>query len=339
MGKALLKSAYEHFTKYQAWLDRQPLSEHSKRAYRSRLNHFLAYIVQSDAGKDVFKDSSERDYILKDYKRYLKQELKASPSSVNGALAAADSFFQFLGLPPTKVKREQLPAEAPRALSKDEQRRLLHAAARARRPKDRAVVTLMLNTGIRISECAALNFDDVYAQGRKRKLIVRDGKGGQYREIPLNGDACEALQAWLQERAEKFAGKETAEAFFLNQQGGRMTTSALDLIVRKVGHEAGLEISAHVLRHTLVTNLVRKGNDLVLVAEIAGHKKLETTRRYSLPSSDDKLAALETAFDWQKAQSRGGLNGPRAKNCIRLSDSSHGQAGYAVCSRTSSSPI
>lgn len=293
MGKALLKSAYEHFTKYQVWLERQPLSEHSKRAYRSRLNHFLAYIVQSDAGKDVFKDGSERDYILKDYKRYLKNTHKASPSSVNGALAAADSFFQFLGLGPTKVKRESLPAEAPKALSKDEQRRLLHAAARARRPKDRAIVTLLFYTGIRISECAALDFDDVYAQGRKRRVIVRSGKGDRYREVPLNGDVCEALQVWLQERAQKFAGRETAEAFFLNQKGGRMTTSALDLIVRKVGHEAGLEISAHILRHTLVTMLVRKGNDLVLVAEIAGHKKLETTRRYSLPTAADKALALE----------------------------------------------
>jgi len=96
LSKGLLKSTYDHYTKYLAWLDRQPLSNHSKRAYRSRLNHFLAFVVQEDAGKEVFKDATSRDHILKDHKRYLKQELKASPSSVNGALAAADSFYQFL---------------------------------------------------------------------------------------------------------------------------------------------------------------------------------------------------------------------------------------------------
>jgi len=54
-----------------------------------------------------------------------------------------------------------------------------------------------------------------------------------------------------------------------------------------------LELSAHVLRHTCLTNLVRGGNDLVLVAEIAGHKRLETTRRYSLPSIEDRERAME----------------------------------------------
>jgi len=48
-----------------------------------------------------------------------------------------------------------------------------------------------------------------------------------------------------------------------------------------------------VLRHTCLTNLVRRGNDLVLVAEVAGHRRLETTRRYSLPSLDDREQAME----------------------------------------------
>lgn len=51
--------------------------------------------------------------------------------------------------------------------------------------------------------------------------------------------------------------------------------------------------SSHVLRHTLLTALVRNGNDLVLVAEIGGHKRLETTRRYTLPTVGDKQRALE----------------------------------------------
>jgi site-specific recombinase XerD len=173
----------------------------------------------------------------------------------------------------------------------------LRAAERARRAKDRAVVTLLLYTGIRISECAALDLDDVYAQGRKNRVIVRNGKGGRYREIPLRADACEAVMAWLQERAKKFAGKETDQALFVNQIGGRMSTSALDLIVRKVGEDAGLQISALVLRHSLLTNLVRSNADLVLVAEIGGHKSLETIRRYSLPTKEDKRKALSSAFD------------------------------------------
>ena len=63
--------------------------------------------------------------------------------------------------------------------------------------------------------------------------------------------------------------------------------------MRSVGARAELKLSAHTLRHTCVTNLVRAGNDLVLVAELAGHRRLETTRRYSLPSEADRQAAME----------------------------------------------
>jgi integrase len=63
--------------------------------------------------------------------------------------------------------------------------------------------------------------------------------------------------------------------------------------VRKVAADARLEISAHVLRHTCLTNLVRGGEDLVMVAELAGHRRLDTTRRYSLPSQADRQAAMD----------------------------------------------
>ena len=65
------------------------------------------------------------------------------------------------------------------------------------------------------------------------------------------------------------------------------------IFVRKLGRVAGVELSAHVLRHTWVTRLVRAGNDVVLVADLAGHRKLETTRRYSLPSLGDRQRAVE----------------------------------------------
>jgi integrase/recombinase XerC len=72
-----------------------------------------------------------------------------------------------------------------------------------------------------------------------------------------------------------------------------MSSRAVDLVVRRLAAEAKLDLSAHVLRHTAVTNLVRSGADVVLVAEIAGHRRLDTTRRYSLPSQADKDAAVE----------------------------------------------
>jgi site-specific recombinase XerD len=76
-------------------------------------------------------------------------------------------------------------------------------------------------------------------------------------------------------------------------QRKRLSARAIDLIIRHIGADAHLELSASVLRHTCLTNLVRRGNDLVLVAEIAGDKRLETTRRNSLPSADGRQEAME----------------------------------------------
>lgn len=237
----------------------------------------------------------ERAHVLREYKRYLKQELRSSPATVNAYLTAIDHFFQFLGAKPgrSKVAREDLPQEAPRALTKEEQKRFLRAVVACRRSKDRAVALLLFYTGIRISECAALKEHDVSVAGRKNRVIVRNGKGDRYREIPLNAEAREALSQWIGERNEKFDEKTTDDALFLNPQGKGLSTASLDLIVRKIGQSCGLTISAHVLRHTCLTNLVRNGNDLVIVAEIGGHKRLETTRRYTLPTESDKERAVD----------------------------------------------
>jgi site-specific recombinase XerD len=64
-------------------------------------------------------------------------------------------------------------------------------------------------------------------------------------------------------------------------------------VVRKVARAAGLELSAQVLRHTCITKLVRKGSDVVLVAELAGHRRLEATQHYSLPSQADRQLAMD----------------------------------------------
>ena len=293
-----LKAPENQLRKYTTWLKRQPLSDSTRRSYGSRVGRFLDYLA--DTGEDLvglFNSAREFEHVLKSYKRHLKVKSKLSPATVNAHLTAIDHFIQYSGQQPPEVPREGLPKEAPRALEKDEQRRFLRAVAGCRRSIDRGVILLLFYTGIRIGECAALNVDDVFVVGRKRKVVVRSGKGDQYREIPLNEEAAKAVQHWLKDREERFSQVAVEPALFLNPQGRRMSTAALDLIVRKVGDACGLPISAHRLRHTLLTNLVRNKTDLVIVAEIGGHKKLETTRRYTLPTSGDKEKALDELLE------------------------------------------
>lgn len=198
-----------------------------------------------------------------------------------------------MGLMPAKIDREDLSQEAPRALTPDEQKRYISTAQTRSRALDRAVPLLLINNGIRIGECAALDMADVSIAGRKAQIIVRSGKGDRYREIPLNEVARDAVRDWVLERNKRFVNSKIDDALFLNPQGARMSATSLDRIVRKIGTACGINLSAHILRHTCLTNLVRNGTDLVLVAEIGGHRRLETTRRYSLPTKLDKTNALD----------------------------------------------
>ena len=279
---------------YETWLGRQPLSPRTRGEYLRWVRMFCAWLREGAdehaLGADPLVDLAARDYAARDFKRFLKSERALGPASVNLALAAIDHLYRQLGLGRANVRRESLPAAAPRALSRDEQRALLRAAERAG-ARDRALVVLMLFAGLRIGESVALDVDDVTISARKGVVTIRSGKGDAYREVALNALVRAVLEEWAKEREGRVPDGEAA--LFVSLKGTRISPRAADSAIRRVAGDAGLELSAHVLRHTCLTNLVRQGEDLVMVAEIAGHVRIETTRRYSLPSKADRQAAME----------------------------------------------
>lgn len=280
-------------TAYEGWLLRQPLAKNTQDAYRFHVRQYGNYLAtRPTAGEDPLHHPYARDYAVRDFKRYLKTERKAKPRSVNLALSAIDHFYLFLGLDRVRVPREDLPQQSPRGLSPDEQKAFLRAIERNASLRDQAIAYLLLYTGLRLGECTALNVDDVRISTRKGLVIVRSGKGDTYREVPLNADVRKTLNDWFKERSKRFPAHSDS-ALFLSLKGKRLSPRAIDLVLRQIGAEANLELSAHVLRHTCLSNLVRHGYDLVLVAEIAGHKRLETTRRYSLSSFEERESAME----------------------------------------------
>jgi site-specific recombinase XerD len=275
---------------YTVSLADQPLSTRTREAYLAAVTAFLAWLAERDSGPgDALAAPRARDLAARDYKRHMKVDRGLSPASVNQALAGMDNLFRFLGLGAAIVRREELPRSAPRALDVEQQRLLMRAAEEST-PRDRAIVALLLFTGLRLSEAAALQVADVRSSARKGLVVVRSGKGDAYREVELNALVRAMLDEWIDAR-KKIAGKAETR-FFVSRTGTALSSRSIDLAVRRVAARARLELSAHVLRHTFVTGLVRAGNDLVLVAELAGHRRLETTRRYSLPSKADRQKAV-----------------------------------------------
>jgi len=292
----------DRYQDYRAHLETLPLAAATRRAYAGRVGGYLAWLAELDPVTrrrqgEPFTHGHARDYTIRDYRTHLIDTRKAKPASVNLTLAALDSFYHWVGLGPARIRRDDLPQAAPRALTVEQTRRLLRGAERAGQSdtasgvRDRAVVTLLLFTGLRIAELAALDLGDVAVSARKGLVTVRRGKGDRYRQVPLNTDARDALGAWLSRRS-TLPGSDNP-ALLLSLKGQRLSSRAIDLTVRRLAHVADLEASAHTLRHTCLTRLVRAGNDIVLVAELAGHARLETTRRYSLPSAADRQAAMD----------------------------------------------
>ncbi len=288
--------------RYERWLARQPLASRTRDAYSAQVHGFVDWLAGSEHGGAALTESHVRDWAVRDYKRHVKASKRWSPASVNQALAGIDNFYRCIGIGRPDVPREDLAQLAPRALGEGEQRAFLRAVEAAPSARDRAIATVLFYTGLRLSELAGLDVDDVSVSERRGRLLVRSGKGDAYREVPLNSACRRALDEWRTARAELLAGRDDEKpaaempALWLSRAGARMSARAVDLVLRRLAADARLELSAHTLRHTCVTNLIRSGADVVLVAEIAGHRRLDTTRRYSLPSQADKDAALEAVL-------------------------------------------
>lgn len=270
-----------------------PVDEDTRRAYASRVRQYLAWLSKATVEGDPMGDRTARDWAVRDYRSFLQTVSKRTPSTVNTVLAALNDFYARLGLGPADTRRLEMAQAAPRALEKKESIRWLRAVEGCPRSRDRALALLPFYGGLRIGEAVGLDVDDIRQSARRALLVVRAGKGDRYREVPLHPDLQAALNSWLKMRRD-WPGAE-APALFLNRRGGRLSARGARDVFTRLGEAAGLddEFSPHVLRHTFATTLTRAGSDIVLVADLLGHARLDTTRRYSLASAADRAAALE----------------------------------------------
>ncbi|MGZ6868759.1 MAG: tyrosine-type recombinase/integrase [Frankiaceae bacterium] len=143
-----------------------------------------------------------------------------------------------------------------------------------------------------MSEIVRLDIDDVALSARKGTLRLY-GKADKVREVPIHPPLRAALTEWLRQRRDWRAAA-TSTALFPNQRGGRLSATSASNIIAAIAAEADPDgrTTAHVLRHTFATSLVRGGTDLVTVAELLGHARLETVRAYTRPTDEDKTRRL-----------------------------------------------
>jgi len=277
---------------YTAKLTSAPLSAQTRRTYAAKVRQYLVWLHTADTAGDPLREPAARNWAVRDYRRYLHTITKRSPATVNNALAAIDDFYTRLGLGPARAKRADLPTTAPRALTRRAAVAFLREVERWPSPRDKAVALIPFYAGARISEVVGLDVDDVRLSARKGTLRLY-GKGEKIRAVPIHPPLRTALTDWLGERPD-WPGS-TGPALFLNQKGGRLSATSAHTIITTIATAASIneKITAHTLRHTFATTLVRAGTDLVTVAEMLGHAGLDHVRTYTQPSEDDKIKALD----------------------------------------------
>ena len=273
-------------------LEVAPLSAQTRRTYASKVRRYLLWLAGAGVDGDPLASADGRDWAVRDYRGYMQGVLKRSAATVNGALAAVDDFYIRRGLGPAKAKRADVPATAPRALGPKAQIRYLRAVQACGSARDRALALVPFYAGARIAETVALDLDDVRLSARKGALRVL-GKGDRLREVPIHPQLRTALSEWMAER-QNWGGAVESPALFLSRRGSRLSARGAHDVITGIAAHAGLDdrVTADVLRHSFATTLVRGGTDLVIVAELLGHARLETTRVYTRPSTEERHTAV-----------------------------------------------
>ncbi|HRN86778.1 MAG TPA: tyrosine-type recombinase/integrase [Candidatus Dojkabacteria bacterium] len=233
---------------------------------------------------------------LPDLQAYLADldRQKAKPSTRKRKTYSIKAFFSFLAqngyVSKPHVASELIPPKVPkeerRFLSEDEYNALL---AQITSPRDRAIVTMFLQVGLRLEELASLNVYALQLPKRISKSLDDVGmvkvyrKGSNIEYLPLNWKVCQALNVWLKERERLVKRKGlTAETLFLNKYGEPLSGRSIQRMVEKYLKQANIKnASVHSLRHTMATHYLAKGGDIRSVQNMLGHASLETTQIYA----------------------------------------------------------
>ena len=202
------------------------------------------------------------------------------PWTINGHARALRAFFRWAyhnGLTHEHLLARYRPPKVPQeivdTLSDEEITALLGAAGR--RKRDLAIVTMMLDTGVRAAELCGVTVGDVDLNDNTVKVM---GKGRKERLVPFGRKARKALVDYARvERPD--AGRE--EAVFLSSTGHRLRPDSLRLLMRRLRSRSGIKrLHPHLLRHTFATRFLLNGGDALMLKYVLGHSTLAMTDRY-----------------------------------------------------------
>ncbi len=286
----------------QALRGQEDLSPASVRNYLSDVRHFIAWYEaretkQITATQDGcgFDPQAITTPTLTRYRTYLQKVQRQKSASVNRSLISLKRYFGWAIRhhlitydPSAAVKLVGEIGTTPRQLDDQEEQALVAAVTKAGNLRDRALIVLLLHTGLRASEICQLRRDQVKL-GKRGGFLEIIGKRNKYREVPLNVTARKVLEEYLPTLP--------PEVIFLFPSGktkDALSERALGYIIKKYAMRAKLiDVSPHDLRHRFGYRM-SESVPLHRLAQIMGHDSLDTTKLYIQGTKRDLQQAVET---------------------------------------------
>ena len=213
-----------------------------------------------------------------------------SPSTVKARLAAANHLINWLGQRwPEHLVRPKSGKKLPRTLTSRELTMVKDAALYSEDPVANLVVTMILETGLRVSELCDLNLSDIDMEDNSAMVI--DGKGGKDRLVLFTKSSVERISAWLPIRQGR---NPSTDNLLITKTGGVYQPRTVQRLMDRLADDAKIprgRLTPHVLRHNFATGLLERGADLVSIQRLLGHASIATTRVY-LDISDQTLREI-----------------------------------------------
>lgn len=179
-----------------------------------------------------------------------------------------------------ELETPRIKKKVPVYLNENESRKLIKSISGRHAERDRCMVVLFLNTGLRLSELCSINISSI-----KGDTLVVKGKGDKERKVYLNDSCLKAIKEYLPVRDKMMlkVGEKDADALFISQRWNRISKRAVEDVVKSCVEGAGLssKYSTHKLRHTAATLMYRAGADIRSIQEILGHESISTTQIYT----------------------------------------------------------
>lgn len=257
--------------------------------YRRYQNEFLRYLGEDERLNDIKQVDRQ---VISRFQGYLFDEKRGlSLRSQGHRLVALKGFFKWMereGIlffdPTTKIELPKKPEHLPRDIFKEgEIKQLLNAVEIDSKLglRDKAVLELLYTTAIRSGELCNLTLFDV--QKEYGTISVKAGKGDKDRVVPVGEIAMGYLDEYLEHGRNRFKNADKQPWLFLSLRGTKMQNMNIAPIVQKYAKRAGLKrhTSAHMIRHSTATHMLKNGAPIRVIQEMLGHKKLDTTQIYT----------------------------------------------------------